>query len=217
VSDSIIRNENKALVIRSLVDGRKTIKQLASATGLSERAVRSVTDELKQDKYILPSGYHNRSVIWRVNSATLGIAEGSGRLPYHDVKASHTSSHLVDIAWAGMMKSSMLPPPDTVTKVDYYTRSMYPLLAELLGEMIKPKPDQEIIDEVRSQLIQAYKVMGSTVDLLKDIIKTDEYWKADSLKKLSDAQIVKNSADQIAEFAKVAKVYRMGDTGGPSQ
>lgn len=212
--DKLIEDEYISRIIDSLKESRKTIKQLAVSTGIPERHVREAFDTLKKQKYVLSSGYYNRSVVWRINSAVLGFTEGSGRLPYHDLKVTGGSANLVDIALSGMVKSSILPDPTAVTRAEYYSRCIYPLLAELLGEVVSDEPHQETIDEVHSQLLQAYKVMMSTTSLLKQILSTKEYWTADKLAQLREAPLVKNSEESIKDTASLARIYRLGDSSG---
>ena len=214
--DRLIQDENVSRIITSLRESRKTIKQLASATGIPERHVRSAMDEMREQKFVIATGFYDRSQVWRINSAVLGFAEGSARLPYHDLQSTGASANLIDIALAGMIKSSMLPDPATVTQIDYRSRTIYLLLAELVGE-IKEFPDQETIDEIRSQLLQAYKVLSSTTNLLKQILNTKEYWSAKTLAELRDAPLLENAQSQINDTAALARIYRIGEISGDTE
>jgi len=174
-------------------------------------------DVMREQKYVLPSGYHERSIIWRINSAVIGVGEGSGRLPYHDLKATGGSANLIDLALSGMVKAHPIPEYGTVTQIEYYACSIYVLLAELTGELIKDEPDMEIVTDVQTQLLQAYKVMRSTTSLLNQILTTDAYWDSEELRELSKVPLVERSKEALNNAAATARLLRLGDSGGNTE
>lgn len=209
---NIIRDEEQSRIIATLREGAKTITQLGSATGINDRSIRSAMRDLEAQKFVLRSGYHNRSILWRLNSSVAGIEEYSGRLPYHDIRVTGTSANLVDITLAGMVKCQPVPPKASLTRADYYTRIVYPLLAKYLGLITAFEPDMDELSEVKQELLQAYKTLSSTAFMVKQILEYEEYWKLDSIKFLREAPLMAAGAEEINNAYLLAQQYLKGES-----
>lgn len=208
----IVKTEYATRIIEALREGPRTISQLVNATGISDRQIRLSITELDEAKFILKAGYHNRSILWRLNSAVAIAQENSGQLPYHDIKVTGGSANLIDITLSAMVKCQPVPPMMSITRADYYTRTIFPLLAKYLGLILEYEPNMTEIFKVRNELLQAYKTISSTTFMLKQILEYEPYWQIDEIKKMREAPVIVAGHNEITSAALVAERYLEGES-----
>jgi len=132
-------------------------------------------------------------VLYRINTAVADVDEYSGRLPYHDLKISGLSASIVDIVGSALPKCQPVPPQGQITKADSAMRSMYPLLAVYLAEVVEKQP----VAQSRSDLLQCYKQINSAALLLKQILEYEEYWTDLGVEQIRKAPVLSDNADRI--------------------